>query len=147
MVSFIYSRITSDIDMYKALNRKAKGINGERELIHLFWEAGWAAIRVAGSGSSRFPSPDVLAGNSIRRVAVEAKVVNGKTKYFSKSEIDELKKFSKAFGAESWIAVRFSGKDWLFINPEDLKETDKGFSITLDKAVSFGLIFSEFISY
>ena len=56
------------------MNTKAKGTQGERELVKFFNEAGWGCIRIAGSGSSRYPSPDILAGNAVRRVAIECKV-------------------------------------------------------------------------
>ena len=52
------------------VNRKAKGTKGERELVKFFNNSGWACIRIAGSGSSRYPSPDILAGNAIRRLAI-----------------------------------------------------------------------------
>lgn len=46
------------------MSHKSKGINAEREIIHLFWSMpGWTACRVAGSGSMKYPSPDVIAGN------------------------------------------------------------------------------------
>ena len=56
------------------MDKKAKGTRGERELVKAFNENGWVCIRVAGSGSSRYPSPDILAGNAMRRVAIECKV-------------------------------------------------------------------------
>jgi Holliday junction resolvase - archaeal type len=43
--------------------RKSKGSKAERDLIHLFWSKGFAAMRAAGSGSSQHPSPDILAGD------------------------------------------------------------------------------------
>jgi len=55
------------------MSQKSKGMNAERELIHLFWKSGWAPLRVAGSGVARTPCPDVIAGNGIRRLAIEAK--------------------------------------------------------------------------
>ena len=45
------------------MSLKSKGINAERELIHKFWGVGWGAVRVAGSGSMRYPSSDILAAN------------------------------------------------------------------------------------
>ncbi len=48
--------------------RKSKGSAAERELIHKFWANSWGAIRVAGSGSSQFPSPDILVGSKIERL-------------------------------------------------------------------------------
>ena len=77
------------------INRKAKGTKGERELVKMFNEAGWAAIRIAGSGSSQYPSPDLLAGNAIRRLAIECKVTKENKKYFQKSEIEQLDFFLK----------------------------------------------------
>ena len=59
------------------MSRKSKGINAERSLIHKFWAHNWAAIRVAGSGSSKYPSPDVLAGNNLRKLAIEFQIFLG----------------------------------------------------------------------
>jgi len=73
------------------INKKAKGTNAERDLIHLFWKNGWAAMRTAGSGSMKYPLPDVLAGNSVRKIAVECKVTSGSRQYLTKKEISELK--------------------------------------------------------
>ena len=73
------------------MNTKAKGTKGERELIHFFHEYSWSAIRVAGSGSSKYPSPDVLAGNALRKIAIECKVTKDTKKYFPKVEIEHVK--------------------------------------------------------
>ena len=131
--------------MSKFINKKAKGTKGERDLVHMFWDAGWASLRVAGSGSSSFPSPDVMAGNSIRQVAIEAKVISSASKYFSKDEIGALKIFATAFGAEPWVSVKFGSDPWLFVNIEDLKETPKGYSVNVERAKRVGLLFSELI--
>ena len=60
------------------MSRKSVGINAERELIHLFWSSGWSAVRIAGSGSSHYPSPDLIASNIARKLAIEAKVTKDK---------------------------------------------------------------------
>ncbi len=101
------------------MNRKAKGTKGERELVKFFNENNWSCIRIAGSGSSRYPSPDVLAGNAIRRLAIECKVTKDNKKYISKQEIEQLQTFSHKFGAESWIGVKFQGEQWYFLMIED----------------------------
>ena len=124
------------------MNTKGKGTKAERELIHLFWSNSWACMRAAGSGSTQFPSPDILAG---RKVAIECKITKEDKKYFQKDEIIQLKNFSDYFGAEPWIAIRFYRTGWFFINIEDLDETDKHYSITKDKAEIKGLSFSEFL--
>jgi len=127
------------------MSRKSKGINAERDLIHKFWSHNWAAIRVAGSGSQKYPSPDILAGNNLRKLAIECKATKDKIRYLTKEEISDLKKFSKMFGAESWIAIKFNGKDWYFLSLEDLKETENNFAVSYDIAKNKGLIIEELI--
>jgi len=124
------------------MSHKSKGINAERDLIHKFWANGWAAMRSAGSGSSQFPSPDVIAGNNIRKIAIEAKVTKDDKKYFPKKEIEDLKYFSEKFGAEPWVAIKFLRQKWMFFSLEDLNETNASFVISnkesdLHKAISF----------
>ena len=127
------------------VNKKAKGTNGERELVRLFNEAGWGCIRIAGSGSSRYPSPDILAGNAIRRVAVECKVTAGQKKYLTADEIEQLKVFSQKFGAEAWIGVRFQGEQWYFLMLEDLQNTESNWVVSLEMAKLKGLTMGELV--
>ena len=128
------------------MSLKSKGINAERELVHMFWSKEWACLRIAGSGSNRYPSPDVLVGNKLRRLAIECKTTKDQKKYFEKKEIEALKKFADVFGAEPWIAVKFKSHEWYFISTEDLKETEKGFMASTETAKSRGLLFEELIS-
>ena len=131
------------------MNRKAKGTNAERELVSKFWKAEWAAIRVAGSGSSRFPSPDILAGNGHRKLAIECKTVAELKKYLEAGAVEELKSFSYKFGAEPWIGVRFPAalvdEQWHFVSLEDLAKTEKGFVISIRLARRKGLTFEQLI--
>ncbi len=125
---------------------KAKGSKAERELVRMFWDAGWAAVRVAGSGSASFPNPDVLAGNRSRSVAVECKTVHDIKKYLSSSDVQQLIDFSNCFGAEPWIGIRFDEEKWYFLSIHDLEMTaDKNFVVSLQLAKKKGLLFSELI--
>ncbi|MBI2208039.1 Holliday junction resolvase [Candidatus Woesearchaeota archaeon] len=128
------------------MSLKSKGINAERELVHMFWAKEWACLRIAGSGSNRYPSPDVLVSNKLRRLAIECKTTKDQKKYFEKKEIEALKKFADVFGAEPWTAVKFKGHEWYFISIEDLKETKKGFMASAETAKNEGLLFEELIS-
>ena len=128
------------------MSLKSKGINAERELVHMFWAKDWACLRIAGSGSSRYPSPDLLVGNKLRRLAVECKTTKEKSKYFDKESVSALWKFADVFGAEPWIAVKFRGYEWYFVSLEDMTETRKGFVVDVDTAKSKGLLFEEIIS-
>lgn len=133
--------------MHKNKWAKRKGTIGERELINLFWLTGnWSAHRIAGSGSSQYPSPDVIAGNRIRKLAIEAKVTSDIRKSFPLSEIEGLKEFASIFGAEPWIAIKFNKeKQWYFLCLEDLKENPATYSTTLKDAKMKGLLFEELI--
>jgi len=126
------------------MSRKSIGINAERSLIALFWQNNWAAHRIAGSGSSRYPSPDILAGNGVRRLAIECKSTKSNSKYLGKDEIEQLKLFSSMFGAEPWLAVKFD--QWYFLTMEDLKETNKSFMVSQNHAKNKGLLIEELVS-
>jgi len=125
---------------------KIKGTKAERDILELFWKTGsWAAIRAPGSGSARFPSPDILAGNAHRKIAIECKSTQKKAQYLSKREIKQLQEFSTLFNAEPWIAVKFGRKGFFFLPIEDLKETDKFLVFTLAMAERKGLRFDDLI--
>lgn len=126
-----------------SMSTKSKGINAERELIHLFWSNGWTAIRTAGSGSMKYPSPDILASNIKRKLAIEAKITKDQSKYFTYDEIAQLKEFASKFGAEPWIAVRFKNQDWAFLAIEDLQQTSNNFVVSAELTKLKGLTFKE----
>ncbi|MFC1741214.1 Holliday junction resolvase Hjc [Nanoarchaeota archaeon] len=127
------------------MSLKSKGIGAERELIHLFWNNGWSACRVAGSGSTKYPAPDVIAGNNVRKVAIECKATRDIRQHFSRKEIEELKEFSGLFGAEPWVGVRFDRLKWYFVTMDDLNENEGGYSISLQNAKLKGFLFEELI--
>ncbi len=128
------------------MSRKTKGINAERELVHKFWGSdSWSAVRIAGSGSMKYPSADILATNKIRKLAIECKTAKKPWKYISKEEIEQLKTFSEIFGAEPYIAIKFRKKDWLFLSLDDLEETDKAYMTNIEIAEKKGLLFEELI--
>lgn len=127
------------------MSRKSKGISAERELLHFFWDSGWACIRVAGSGSIRFPTPDLLAGNGARKLAIECKSVNDDKKYFSRDDVAQISDFARLFGAEPWLAVKFLNVGWFFISLDDLDKTKNNFVVSLELAKSKGFSFQELI--
>lgn len=127
------------------MNTKSKGSGAERELIHKFWASDWAAFRAAGSGSMQHPCPDIIAGNSIRKLGIEVKYVNADRKYFDQQEINDLRQFCHIFGCEAWVGVKFQGKGWHFFSVEDLHETPAGFSIGLKDSELKGFSFDELI--
>jgi len=126
------------------MKKKIKGTSAERELLNIFWEKNWVCIRVAGSGSTRYPAPDLIASNGARRLVIEVKYINNVKKYFTKKEIEELIFFGEKFGAESWVAVKFQGIDWYFLNTEELITLEKSFYIDIIISKRKGLSLKEF---
>ena len=127
------------------MSLKSKGIAMERELVHLLWARQFAAVRVAGSGSSQYPSCDVLASNGAQRFAFECKSIQKGMRYIPDKEMDEFLQFSRRYGAEPWIAVRFRAKEWHFLLPEDLKKTPSAWGISLDVIQTRGMLLDELI--
>ena len=126
---------------------KNKGSNAERELLHMFWSKNWACLRSAGSGSMKYPGPDLLVGNKVRRMAIECKTTKSNKVYLNNHDIEQLSEFSNVFDARPLFAVRFARKDWLFLNMEDLEKTPTGYVIDLKVAELRGVSFEELISY
>lgn len=124
---------------------KIKGSRTERELVHLFNETGtWSAIRVAGSGLTKDPNPDVLAGNKKRYLAIECKSLKGTSKYLYPEDIEQLKSFAYKFGAEPWLGIRFNHKGWYFIKPENLEKTkSSNLVVSVELAEEKGLRFND----
>lgn len=128
------------------MSLKSKGIAAERDLVHRLQDAGFAAIRVAGSGSTQTPSTDILAGNGMRILSIECKTVKGDSRYISKEAIADFLAFSRQFGAEPWIAVRFFRSAWRFLLIEDIPVTDKNVSINKELAETKGLLLEELLN-
>lgn len=129
------------------MSQKHKGSNAEREIIHMFWKTSeWAACRVAGSGSNKYPSPDIIAANVKRKLAIECKTSKSEYQYLDKKEISELQVYSRKTNAEPWIAIKFSRTDWRFIRITDLKETGKYYMATRGLLKEKGISFTSLLS-
>jgi len=129
-------------------NKKQKGSNAERELIHMLWNEGYAAIRAAGSGSCKYPVPDIIASNGARRIAIECKITKESSKHFYQEEINDLERFCKVFGAEGYIGIKFEKQDWFFFTIEDLRHTKgQNFSISESDSSIKGLTFRQLLGF
>ncbi|MBI4146460.1 Holliday junction resolvase [Candidatus Woesearchaeota archaeon] len=128
------------------MSNKQKGNNAERELIHLFWQTNqWTACRVAGSGSMKYPAPDIIANKQGINLAIECKSTKENNQYLEKREVKELVEYARRAGARPLIAVRFNSMHWRFVNPEDLNDTGNNYAINREHAELKGLLFEELI--
>jgi len=108
---------------------KVKGERFERELVNMFWDEGFAATRIPASGSMSYPSPDIIAGNGKRYLAIEVKMRSNLPVYIPKQDIDNLIRFSERFGAEPYVAIKIKKMGWRFFKVDQLKETRGGFKV------------------
>ncbi len=116
---------------------KRKGVKFERDLIHALWNEGFAAVRAAGSGSSSYPSPDIIASNGKTTIAIEAKVRERLPLYISGEKLRELVMFSNLFGAKPVIALKLKKAKWRFFEIDILEKTENGYKIS-DKTFPLG---------
>ncbi len=133
------------------MSKKSKGINAERELLHKFWENGFVAMRAPASGAIKYPCPDLLVANSVRKLAIECKSTCSDKQYIAEAQVSSLKMFSELLGAEPWVAVRFNmrsheSQGWYFISLDDLRETQgKNYVVSLSLAEARGFLFEEML--
>lgn len=127
------------------MSRKGVGSTAERDLLAKFWNIGWASMRSAGSGSSRWPSPDLVVGTPLRKLAIECKKTKSNKKYIKKDEINQLMVFASSFGAEAWIAIKFYHEPWFFVALSDLEEKEGSYLISVDAVKSAGILFEELV--
>ena len=93
-----------------------------------------------------FPSPDLLVGNKIKKLAIEVKSIKDIKKYFTEENIKQLINFSDYFGAQPLIAIKFINVGWYFINPEDINSTKENYVVSIKDAEKRALSFEELIN-
>ncbi len=126
-------------------NNKAKGSKVERELIQLFTEQTWRAVRVAGSGVGDDSPCDLIAAKAGRKgYTIECKSSKKTSIYITKEQINDFMTFSDILGLTPVIALRFNREGFIFLLPEQLKDTGKFWVISLKDAKEQGKRFSQF---
>lgn len=127
------------------MGNKEKGANAERELLKMFSENGFRAVRVAGSGLADESPCDLIAGKSRKKYCIECKTSKDKKRYIDKRQIEDFLVFSEIFGMKPLIAVRFNREGWFFLSPKYLEKTGSGLAVSLEttrkKGKRFGQIF------
>jgi len=127
------------------MSNKSKGSNVERELVKLFSENGWRALRVAGSGVGEESPCDIIVGKIGKKgYAIEVKSSRKEHIYIKKEQIEDFLLFSETIGLKPVLAVRFSYEGWLFLTPDKLQDSGKFLSISRERAIQEGNRFSQF---
>jgi len=128
------------------MGNKEKGSNAERELIKLFAQDNWQAVRVAGSGTADESPCDLIVGKLKKKYSIECKSCKNKKKYLDKNQIEDFLIFSTIFGLKPMLAIRFNREGWFFLQPKHLEDTGKCFAISLENARKKGKRFGQFFT-
>ena len=123
---------------------KSKGSKFERELLQMFVENSYRAVRVAGSGTMENSDCDLIAGKKGAKFCIECKSTRKNAIYISKEQIENFLIFSEIIDMKPVIALRFMREGWLFISPSDLKDSGKNFVISMEDAKKTGKKFQQF---
>lgn len=127
------------------MSNKAKGSRAERELIKLFTEHCWRAVRVAGSGVNEDSPCDLIVGKLGRKgFAIEAKSSKKSSIYITKQQMQDFILFTNLIGLKPALALRFNYQGWIFLEPKYLKDTGKYWAVSLKSAQEKGKRFSQF---
>jgi len=112
-----------------------KGAAAERELLQRFFEKGYAVARVAGSGVSPYPCPDIVAYSPANRFALECKALKSKYLNIPLGRMHELLAWSKKAESEAVIAWKVPRKGWLFLSKNHFRQNRKHYSVSLESAM------------
>jgi Holliday junction resolvase len=123
----------------------SKGANAERELVHTLFDAGFSVVRVAGSGKTSLPAPDIIALRKGRVIAFECKAWNAKNLAIPIEQMQEFRQWCNRAGAEAVIGWKVPHKGWFFLKPEQLHNSGKYFLISLKDAMQRGKSLQELI--
>lgn len=126
------------------MSNKSKGSKYERELCQIFVDNFYRAVRVAGSGVMENSDCDLIAGKDGKKYCVEVKSSKKTSIYISKEQIENFMIFSEIFKLEPVLALRFNREGWIFIRPNNLKDSGKNWVISLEDAKNIGKKFSQF---
>jgi Holliday junction resolvase len=117
------------------LSHYNKGSAAERELIALFDAAGFAVVRVAGSGTNALTDVDLIALRSDMRLAVESKAWAKENLSISKDQFEALLAWSKKADCRPLIAWKYPREGWFLLDPDAFHVTPKFYAITHRTAV------------
>jgi Holliday junction resolvase len=115
------------------MHRYSKGARAERELVEILKRKGYVVVRAAGSGVNSI-SPDLIAVKNGKVYAFECKFWNRNNLSLEKEKIKYLKEIQKQ-GIISYVAWKIPRLGWFLIEPKDLEEQEKNYSISKKKAL------------
>lgn len=104
-----------------------RGIREERKIVNFLESKGLKAFRISGSGAGTGRDlTDVVAGDGVNHYAIEVKSSKRDRIDISSEQVEELRRFSKSFGAMPLVCVLFYRMSPVFIRLSWLSATRGG---------------------
>ena len=115
-----------------------KGARAERELLNYLFSIGYSVIRAAGSGVSSLSPPDIIAVKKGKGMAFECKAWANGSLSIDPEKYESLKSWRDNSGMDTYMAWRMNGGDWYFISMDEMKKTEKNYTVTKKNAIRIG---------
>ena len=129
-------RYTRNLSAKQVRAMKKRGYDAERELVHMFRDIGYDAIRVPVSAPSKEPLPDVFAVKDDSILSIEVKAQE-RYAYYKKDQVKKLFEFlemHKIYPRRyAVLAGKFKYKGWWF----DIAEKIDDYMIKIDKGMTW----------
>ncbi|MCL5404642.1 MAG: Holliday junction resolvase Hjc [Candidatus Marsarchaeota archaeon] len=119
------------------MHRYVKGARSERELINAFYEKNFSVMRSAGSGVNSL-SPDIIVFRGGKGYAFECKAWNRSSLSIEREKYEVLKRWEANTKMNTFIAWRMNSKGWFFIKLDEMKKTEKNYTVTKSTAMGIG---------
>lgn len=129
-------RFTRTLSRKQVRRMKKRGYDAERELVKMFREADFDAIRVPVSAPSSEPLPDVFAIRDKTILAFEVKSQE-RYAYYKRKQVEKLHEFLKIHKIYpvrlAVLAAKFKYKGWTF----EIAEKPDDYSLRQGHGISF----------
>ena len=129
-------RYTRQLTAKEVRAMKKRGYDAERELVHMFRDVGYDAIRIPVSAPSKEPLPDVFAvkDDSILSIEVKSHV---RYAYYKAHQVQKLFEFldiHKIYPRKyAVLAAKFKYKGWWF----DVAEKNQDYIIKINQGLTW----------
>lgn len=129
-------RFTRTLSRKQVRRMKKRGYDAERELVKMFRDAGFEALRVPVSAPSNEPLPDIFAIRGDTIIACEVKSQE-RYAYYKRKQVKKLHEFldiHKIYPVKlAVLAAKFKYKGWAF----EVAEKPDDYSLRLGHGISF----------
>ena len=111
------------------MQRYSKGARSERELLNTLYGKAYSVMRSAGSGVNSI-SPDIIAVKNGQGLAFECKAWEKSSISIEQEKYESLREWERNSGMRTFIAWRMNGESWFFIKLDEMKKTEKNYTVT-----------------